>query len=91
MTRKEWKTRLAVWGGAVAVTTVSFALILWMAAWLPHFLLAWWMQLSPWGRAVAKAGYPAGLSFFCVMMAAAGRRKRGQRWQGGRGRRAQSL
>lgn len=64
MTRSEWKTRLAVWSGAIAIAAVSFGLVLWVAAWLPAVLFAWWLHLSPRTRAMAGP-----IPFFVVSIA----------------------
>jgi hypothetical protein len=90
MSRSEWKRRLAVWGGAIAVSAASFGLILWMAAWLPYVLFRWWLHLSPRVRAMATP-----LPVFVVAMVSIGigfalglRTRRAQRWTAAQGRRA---
>lgn len=70
------KTRLVIWGGAVLISAVSFGLILWISAWLPHVLLSWWMHLSPIAR---KLGMP--LYFLFVAMVSAMIPGIGQSWR----------
>ncbi|MGA8108641.1 MAG: hypothetical protein WB974_04360 [Acidobacteriaceae bacterium] len=77
----------------MVISALSFVLILWIAAWLPHVLFTGWMRLSPRTRSMAMPVYlPAYLMVVGGASAMAAsrqrRRRRAQRWNAVRPRRA---
>ncbi|HEX4039769.1 MAG TPA: hypothetical protein VHX37_17060 [Acidobacteriaceae bacterium] len=69
MAEKNLKSRLVIVGGAILISGLSFALILWTAAWLPAVLFHFWLHMTPAARTLARA-VPAPLFIILMMFAA---------------------